>query len=159
MPKDVTLSTGQVAVIRSKDELTEGQSRRIEIARSRGGAVLQKYQKRVYLDESGEDTFDVTGAKTDRLAVPTVAMDDISDEEWARINGFTDVLIAELTISLAGEAVADPTTLAKPVYDALSDAVGTEYAGIAVATDSVDDKIDPLAVAAESTDSSPGNLT
>jgi hypothetical protein len=37
--KEVTLSTGQTATIRTKDELTEGQSRKIEIARSRGAAA------------------------------------------------------------------------------------------------------------------------
>ena len=157
--KTITLSTGQVSVIRSKDELTEGQSRRIEIARSRAGAVLQRYQKPVFLDESGEDTFDVTGTKSlvdgvQKVAVPSAKMDEVSDEDWERINGFTDVLIKEMTVSFDTDTNPfDPTTLAKPVYDALSDVVGVEYGGIQVSTDSVDEKLDPLAVAAASTDS------
>ena len=54
--KEVTLSTGQTATIRSKDELTEGQSRKIEIARSRGAAVFARYGKPVYVKPDPEST-------------------------------------------------------------------------------------------------------
>lgn len=141
--KDVVLSTGHTASIRSRDELTEGQSRKIEIARARGMAVFQK--------------FGVTSEGS--TSIPPADMDKLTDEDWAHVNGFTDALIDTLTISLNGETVVNPTELPKAVYDALSDAVSTEYAGVKQTDDSVDEKIDPLAVAVESTASSSATLT
>ena len=136
--KEVTLSTGQAATIRSKDELTEGQSRKIEIARSRGAAVFAKY-----------------GVTTDgSTSIPPSDMSKLTDEDWLNINGFTDTLIDVMTVSLNGETVMNPTELPKPVYDALNEAVSAEYGGLEQTTESVDDKIDPLAAAAESTPSS-----
>ena len=151
--KDVTLSTGQAVSIRSKDELTEGQSRRIEIARSRGGAVLQKLQKPVFLKD-GQETFEPTDTKcfidgAQKVAIPSADLDEVTDEEWDKINGFTDVLIKELTVTFEGKTLADPTELPKPVYDALSESVGIEYGSLDQTTDSPDDKIDPKVGAAE----------
>ena len=76
--KEVTLSTGQTATIRSKDELTEGQSRKIEIARSRGAAVFAKYG---VAGENGQ------------VGIPPSDMDKLTDEDWANISGFEDTLI------------------------------------------------------------------
>ena len=136
--KTVVLSTGQTAVIRTKDELTEGQSRKIEIARARGSAVFNKF-----------------GAKTgDSMVIAPGDMDKLSDEDFVNISGFEDAAICVLTVSLNGEDVGDPTQLTKAIYQELSDIVLSEYAGVAVSTESVDEKIDPLVVAAESTESS-----
>jgi hypothetical protein len=172
--KDVVLSTGQTATIRSKDELTEGQSRKIEIARSRSVAVMQKYQKPVYLKpdpDSTEDnpkpdiqTFEVTNVRAmtatePMMGIPNRELDQLSDEDWGFIDGFSDVLISEMTTAFEGSPLPDPTTLPKPVYDALETLVASEYAGLRQSTDSVDEKINPLATAAESTDSSSVPLT
>ncbi len=143
--KEVTLSTGQTATIRSKDELTEGQSRKIEIARSRGTAVFKRFGVE---SETG-------------FTIPPEDMDKLTDEDWAQINGFSDALITEMTDSIKGGEygaqpcqITDPTILRKADYDALEAVVSAEYAGIAVAPEGPDDKINPLAAAAESTPSS-----
>lgn len=141
--REVTLSTGQVAQIRTKDELTEGQSRRIEIARSRGSAVFQRL---------GSET--KTG-----FVIPPADMDKLSDEDFVNIRSFEDAAISIMTLSLNGEPIGEPTDLVTATYDALSNAVLSEYGGVKVATESVDEKINPLAVAAESTDSSSATLT
>jgi len=155
--QNVVLSTGQIAVLRSVDELTEGQSRKIEIARARSGAVIQKFQKPIYIDANGEDTFDATPSPTTRVGVPTSALDEVSDEDWERINGFSDVLINEMTVSLDGSPVVNPSELKKSVYGALSDAVSSQYASKQVSVDGPDEKVNPLAGAVESTDSSSVN--
>lgn len=135
--KEVTLSTGQVAQIRSKDELTEGQSRKIEIARSRGSAVFQRL-----------------GVETETgFTIPPSEMDKLSDEDYAHIHGFTDALISELTVSFDGGTLVSASDLLKPVYDALEEVVSKEYAGQSVA-EGPDEKINPLVVAAGSIDSS-----
>ena len=141
--RDVVLSTGQTATIRSKDELTEGQSRKIEIARSRGAAVFQRI-----------------GSKTDEgLSIAGAEMDKLSDEDFANINAFEDAVISVMTVSLDGEALGEPTDLVSAVYDALNEVTMSEYGGMKVARETVDEKIDPLVEAAESTDSSTATLT
>jgi hypothetical protein len=136
--KEVTLSTGQTATIRSKDELTEGQSRKIGIARSRGAAVFNKY------GVSAEGS----------LGIPPADMDKLSDEDWANISGFEDTLILVLTESLDGQPLAPVTDLPKVTYDALNAVCSAEYAGVQVSTEGPDEKIDPKVEAAESTPSS-----
>ena len=135
--KEVTLSTGQTATIRTKDELTEGQSRKIEIARSRGAAVFTKY------GVSAEGS----------LGIPPADMDKLSDEDWANISGFEDTLILVLTESLDGQPLAPVTDLPKVTYDALNAVCSAEYAGVEK-HEGVDEKIDPKVEAAESTPSS-----
>jgi hypothetical protein len=134
--KDVVLSTGQTATIRSKDELTEGQSRKIEIARSRGTAVFKRFGVE---SETG-------------FTIPPEDMDKLTDEDWAQINGFSDALITEMTVTFnGGSDVLCPANLLKPEYDALEAEVSAIYAGIAVAPEGPDDKINPLVEAAAST--------
>jgi hypothetical protein len=138
--KEVTLSTGQVAQIRTKDELTEGQSRKIEIARSRGSAVFQRL-----------------GVQSDTgFTIPPSEMDKLSDDDFTNIRGFEDAAISVMTVSLDGESIGEPTDLTAKVYEALSDAVLGEYSGVQVTSEGPDDKINPLAEAAESTPSSLG---
>jgi hypothetical protein len=136
--KEVTLSTGQVAVLRTKDELTEGQSRKIEVARARGAAVFQ----RLGTESEG------------KLSIPPEQMDKLSDEDYTNLRGFEDNVISVLTISLDGEPIGQPTDLMQKTYDALSSVALAEYAGLAQAPEGPDEKIDPLAEAAGSTVSS-----
>lgn len=163
--KTVELSTGVTAVIRTKDELTEGQSRRIEIARSRGLAITQRLQKPVYIDEDGAETFTVTSirAKIDdapKIATPTAILNELSDDDWKLINGYGDALVVELTDSISGGeygdkvSVSDPTILRKPDFDKLSASVLEEYDGSVTGDEGPDEKINPLVEAAGSTDSS-----
>jgi len=139
--KDVTLSTGQTVQIRAKDELTEGQSRKIAVARARGAAVFQR--------------FGVKG-DNDTLAIPDEILDQLSDEDFANIRGFEDAVISVMTISIDGKPLGEPTELSSQTYDALNTVALEAYSGIAVATEGPDEKIDPLAEAAESTPSSSG---
>lgn len=140
--KDIVLATGHTATIREKDELTEGQSRKIEIARSRGAAVFQRL-----------------GTKTETgFTIASEEMDKLSDEDFANIRSFEDAAIVALTVALDGEPIGDPTELRSAVFDALAAAVLEAYGGGVVA-EGPDEKIDPLVGAVGSTDSSSATPT
>jgi hypothetical protein len=136
--KEVVLSNGQVVVVRPTDELTEGQSRRIEIARSRGSAVFQKFGV-----EAGE-----------KIEIPPSAMDKLSDEDFAHIRGFEDTVMSVMILSVDEKPLGDPTDLPRTVYNELNEIAMNAYGGIAVQTEGPDEKINPLAGAVESTASS-----
>lgn len=140
---EVTLSTGQVVQLRSPDELTEGQSRKIAVARARGAAVFSRYGKE----------------ENEKLSIPPEIMDQLSDEEFANIRGFEDTVMKVMTVSLDGEPLGEPTELRGNVYDALNEVTLSAYSGIPIADEGVDEKIDPLAEAAGSTDSSSATPT
>ena len=140
---EVTLSSGQVVQLRSPDELTEGQSRKIAVARARGAAVFSRY---------GTE-------ENEKLSIPPEIMDQLSDEEFANIRGFEDTVMKVMTVSLDGEPLGEPTELRGNVYDALNEVTLSAYSGIPIADEGVDEKIDPLAEAAGSTDSSSATPT
>ena len=140
---EVTLSSGQVVQLRSPDELTEGQSRKIAVARARGAAVFSRYGKE----------------ENEKLSIPPEIMDQLSDEEFANIRGFEDTVMKVMTVSLDGEPLGEPTELRGNVYDALNEVTLSAYSGIPIADEGVDEKIDPLAEAAGSTDSSSATPT